>query len=99
MGSQEVYGIIMEEMEYLTAMIELYEQEITLHETETLSSNKKTLLKEFVDSLKLSGLDELVMASRVIDYIDESLLIRKETYSKLSKEQLAKQIKNKFVYN
>jgi hypothetical protein len=83
----------------LRSMIELYEQEITLHNTENLNANKKALLKEFVDSLKLSGLEELVMASRLIDYIDESLLIRRDTYSKLSKEQLTRQIRSKFVNN
>ena len=86
----------MEELEHLRMTLEMYEQEITLWNLEKLDKNKKTLLKEFVCSLKLESIDELVMASRVTDFIEESLLIRRETYEKLSKEQLTRQIKSRF---
>ena len=36
------------------------------------------------------------MGSRVVDFVDEAVLIRKETYENLSKEQLTRQLKNKF---
>jgi len=55
-------------------------------------------LKSFVKSLPLEYLEELVMVSQLGDYIDDNVLITKSTYEKMSKEQLTRQIKSKYLY-
>ncbi len=63
---------------------------------ESLEGKKKMHLKRFANSLKYENVNELVLVSRVLDLMEENpLFIRKETYEKMSKEQLAKKIKDK----
>jgi hypothetical protein len=56
---------------------------------------KREFLKKFINSLRKEKIEELVLASRVVDYIIEDLVIRKETFEKMSKDKLLSNIKTK----
>ena len=60
-----------------------------------VEARRKQYLKKFINSLKYQNIDELVMAARVLDLLEDSLVIRRFTYEKMSREQLAKKIKDK----
>ena len=60
-----------------------------------VEARRKQYLKKFINSLKYQNIDELVMAARVLDLLEDSLVIRRFTYEKMSREHLAKKIKDK----
>jgi hypothetical protein len=62
---------------------------------EMIESKKKEVLKKFVGGLGREKLEELVIASRVVDYIMEELVIRRETYEKMSRDKLYSNIRGK----
>jgi hypothetical protein len=41
------------------------------------------------------SIDDLVLSSRIVDYIVDELVIRKETFEKMSKEKLVINLKTK----
>ena len=41
-------------------------------------------------------MEELILLSQLIDYLEENVLIQRGTYEKMSKEHLSKQIKAKY---
>ena len=49
---------------------------------------RKEILKKLVTELSLETTKDLVCISRVVDYITEELVIRQETYEKMSQEKL-----------
>jgi len=62
---------------------------------ELIELKKREFLKKFINSLRKEKIEELVLASRVVDYIIEDLVIRKETFEKMSKDKLLSNIKTK----
>ena len=59
--------------------------------------NKMRIIKFYLESNKLDALEEIILAAQIIDYLDESMLIKRESYEKMGKEPLLKQVKNKFL--
>jgi hypothetical protein len=58
--------------------------------------NKMRIIKFYLESNKPDALEEIILAAQIIDYLDESMLIKRESYEKMGKEPLLKQVKNKF---
>lgn len=46
--------------------------------------------------MRVSREEELILVLQVVDYLEESILIKKDAYEKLTKEHLQKQLKYKF---
>lgn len=40
--------------------------------------------------------EEMILVLQIVDYLEESILIRKDAYEKLTREHLQKQLKYKF---
>lgn len=59
---------------------------------ELIEMKKKELLKKLVRNINRNKMEELVLALRIIDYVQEETLVRKETFEKLSKEKLLSNI-------
>jgi|JI6StandDraft_1071083.scaffolds.fasta_scaffold976320_1 hypothetical protein len=63
---------------------------------EMIEIRKKEILKTLVGKLTLKQKQEdLVTASRVVDFIMEDLVIRKETYERMSRDKMLSNIKAK----
>jgi hypothetical protein len=63
---------------------------------EMIEIRKKEILKILVGKLTLKQKQEdLVTASRVVDFIMEDLVIRKETYERMSRDKMLSNIKAK----
>lgn len=63
---------------------------------EMIEIRKKEILKTLVGKLTLKQKQEdLVTASRVVDFIMEDLVIRKETYERMSRDKMLFNIKAK----
>ncbi len=52
-------------------------------------------MKRFLNKMPKDSIEDLVLASRIVDYIVDELVIRKETFEKLSKEKLMLNLKTK----
>lgn len=59
--------------------------------------NKMRIMKYYYENNKLDTLEEIILAAQIIDYLDEMMLIKRESYEKMGKEPLLKQMKNKFL--
>jgi hypothetical protein len=59
--------------------------------------NKMRIIKFYFENNKFDALEEIILAAQIIDYLDESMLIKRESYEKMGKEPLLKQVKNKFL--
>ncbi len=46
--------------------------------------------------MRLVREEELILILQIVDYLEESILIKKDAYEKLTKEHLQKQLKYKF---
>lgn len=63
---------------------------------ELIEIRKKEILKTLVGKLTLEQKQEdLVTASRVVDFIMEDLVIRKETYERMSRDKMLSNIRAK----
>ena len=62
---------------------------------EMIDIRKKDMLKKMVGELNKDKLKDLVIMSRVVDYITEELVIRRETYEKMSGEKMLSNIRSK----
>ena len=54
------------------------------------------VVRAYLEGLKVSREEELVLVLQVVDYLEESILIKKDAYEKLTREHLQKQLKYKF---
>lgn len=54
-------------------------------------------MKEFYDQLSVEMEDEVIMAAQIIDYLDQGLLIKRDSYERMGRDMLGKQVKNKFA--
>jgi hypothetical protein len=55
------------------------------------------VMKFYYENSKIDVEEEIVLAAQVIDYLDEGMLIRRDSYERMGKETLLKQVKNKFL--
>lgn len=55
------------------------------------------VMKLYYDNSKMEVEEEIVLAAQVIDYLDEGMLIRRDSYERMGKETLLKQVKNKYL--
>jgi predicted RNA-binding protein with EMAP domain len=62
---------------------------------EMIEAKKRELLRKFINGLGKEKVEELVLASRVVDYIVDELVIRKETFEKMSKDKLLLNLRTK----
>jgi hypothetical protein len=69
------------------------EQEYRLSE---LEARRSEIIRSYLEGLKACKEEELVLILQVVDYLEESILIKKDAYEKLTKEHLQKQLKYKF---
>lgn len=56
--------------------------------------NKQKILKLYIENLNDSD-EHIRLASQVVDYLVENILIKREGYERMSREHLYKQMKNK----
>ena len=61
---------------------------------QNIEKNKQKILKLYIENLKDTD-EDLRLASQIIDYLEESILIKKDAYERMSKDHLQRQIKNK----
>ena len=61
---------------------------------QNIERNKQKILKLYIENLKDTD-EDLRLASQIIDYLEESILIKKDAYERMSKDHLQRQIKNK----
>ena len=61
-----------------------------------LDSRRPDIIKGYLQNVQVDKNDELVLVLQIIDYLEESILIKKDAYEKLSREHLQKQLKYKF---
>ncbi len=54
-------------------------------------------MKEFYDQLSVEVEEEVILAAQIIDYLDEGLLIKRDSYERMGREMLGKQVRNKFA--
>lgn len=59
--------------------------------------NKQRILKHFYEGLRTDSEEEIILAAQIVDYLDEGLLIKKDSYERMGKETLSKQVRNKFI--
>jgi len=57
---------------------------------------RSEVVRAYLEGLKVSREEELVLVLQVVDYLEESILIKKDAYEKLTREHLQKQLKYKF---
>jgi hypothetical protein len=63
---------------------------------ELLLEHRQKIIRLYIDAL--SDTDEDVrLASQVVDYLEENILIKRDAYDRMSREHLFKQIKNKVL--
>lgn len=62
---------------------------------EMIEPKKRELLRRVVNGLAKERVDELVLALRVVDYVLDELVIRRETFEKMSKDKLLLNLKTK----
>ena len=48
--------------------------------------NKMRIIKFYFENNMFDALDEIILAAQIIDYLDESMLIKRESYEKMGKE-------------
>lgn len=41
--------------------------------------------------------EEIVLAAQIIDYLDEGMLIRRDSYQRMGKETILKHVRNKYL--
>jgi hypothetical protein len=62
---------------------------------EMVESKRRDLLRKFITNLPKDRMEELVLASRVVDYVVDELVIRRETFEKMSREKLLANLRSK----
>jgi len=62
---------------------------------ELIEIRRKELLKKFVGGMGKERVEDLVLVSRVVDYVVDELIIRKETFEKMSRDKLINNIRAK----
>lgn len=55
------------------------------------------VMKYYYDNNKMDIEEEIVLAAQVVDFLDEGMLIRRDSYERMGKETLLKQVRNKFL--
>jgi hypothetical protein len=60
-----------------------------------IETKKKEMLKKLVGNLGKDKTEDLVTVSRVVDYITEELVIRRETYEKMNRDKILSNIRSK----
>ncbi len=61
-----------------------------------LDSRRGEIIRSFLEGVRVSREEDLILILQVVDYLEESILIKKDAYEKLTKEHLQKQLKYKF---
>ena len=93
---KEFIEIFEEELEKLDELISRFSEQVPSSVLNNpKESDSRVNLVNFCEAIRLETAEELVLVSRLIDYIEEKMLIKKSTYDKLTKEQLFKQVKMK----
>lgn len=59
-----------------------------------LADNKQRILQLYIENLNDSD-EHIRIASQVVDYLEESILIKRDAYERMSREHLYKQMRNK----
>lgn len=65
-----------------------------------LLPNRNRYLKMYIEGMMLDcddSVDNFVHASQLLDYFEESLILKKDAYQRLTKEQLNRQINSKLI--
>ena len=61
-----------------------------------LEAKRGEIIKSYLEGTRLVKEEELILILQIVDYLEESILIKKDAYEKLTKEHLQKQLKYKF---
>jgi hypothetical protein len=61
-----------------------------------LESRRSEIIRGYMEAVKISKEEEVMLILQIMDYLEEGFLIKKEAYEKQTKEQLQRQLKYKF---
>lgn len=59
--------------------------------------SKTKVMKFYFENNRMELEEDVVLAAQVVDYLEEGMLIKKESYERIGRETLMKQVRNKFL--
>lgn len=61
-----------------------------------VNEHRHKIMKMYIEGLKDTD-EDIRLAAQVIDYLEESILIKKDAYERMSRDHLFRQMKNKML--